>query len=91
MEYEIFQYAFGIWSTTQKNWSRLKKELRAICLGIAKFKDFVIYKNFTVKTDCQALNFSIHKCDFEDAKYMLVSCSAFINYLIQKANKIGVI
>lgn len=26
-------------------------------------------------------------CDFEDAKFMLVSCSAFINYLIVKANK----
>lgn len=30
------------------------------------------------------------KCDFEDAKYMLVSCSAFINYLIMKARKAGV-
>ncbi|QKG56862.1 hypothetical protein GKZ68_09635 [Hymenobacter sp. BRD128] len=29
-------------------------------------------------------------CDFEDAKLMLVSCSAFINYLISRANKIGV-
>lgn len=26
-------------------------------------------------------------CDFEDAKYMLVSCSAFINYLISKSEK----
>lgn len=29
-------------------------------------------------------------CDFEDAKFMLVSCSAFVNYLIIKANKAGV-
>lgn len=29
-------------------------------------------------------------CDFDDAKYMLVSCSAFINYLISKAQKAGV-
>ncbi len=28
--------------------------------------------------------------DFDDAKYMLVSCSAFINYLIGKVNKIGI-
>jgi len=28
--------------------------------------------------------------DFADAKYMLISCSAFINYLITKAEKIGV-
>ncbi|MEO1261584.1 MAG: hypothetical protein AAFZ15_22455 [Bacteroidota bacterium] len=28
--------------------------------------------------------------DFEDAKFMLVSCSAFINYLIGKANKAGI-
>jgi hypothetical protein len=29
-------------------------------------------------------------CDFEDAKFMLISCSAFINYLIVKANKTGI-
>ncbi len=28
-------------------------------------------------------------CDFEDAKYMLVACSAFVNYLIVKADKAG--
>ncbi|WP_312901860.1 AbiJ-NTD4 domain-containing protein [Chryseobacterium taichungense] len=31
-----------------------------------------------------------HNCDFEDAKYMLVSSSAFINYLIVKADKAGI-
>ncbi|WP_119792821.1 AbiJ-NTD4 domain-containing protein [Flavobacterium anhuiense] len=31
-----------------------------------------------------------HNCDFEDAKYMLVSSSAFINYLIVKASKAGI-
>lgn len=30
------------------------------------------------------------KVDFEDAKYMLVSCSAFINYLIMKSTKAGI-
>lgn len=30
-------------------------------------------------------------CDFEDAKYMLVSSSAFINYLISKATKAGIV
>jgi len=29
-------------------------------------------------------------CDFSDAKYMLVSCSAFINYLIMKAQQAGI-
>jgi len=29
-------------------------------------------------------------CDFEDAKYMLVSSSAFINYLIVKSDKAGI-
>lgn len=29
-------------------------------------------------------------CDFEDAKFMLVSCSAFINYLIAKSLKAGI-
>ncbi len=27
---------------------------------------------------------------FEDARYMLVSCSAFVNYLIEKATKAGI-
>lgn len=30
------------------------------------------------------------KCELEDAQYMLISCSAFINYLIVKANKAGI-
>lgn len=29
-------------------------------------------------------------CDFEEAKFMLVSCSAFVNYLISKAEKNGI-
>jgi len=29
-------------------------------------------------------------CDLEDARYMLISCSAFINYLIVKADKAGI-
>lgn len=29
-------------------------------------------------------------CDFEDANFMLVSCSGFINYLISKSNKYGI-
>ena len=29
-------------------------------------------------------------CDFEDAKFMLTSCSAFINYLITKSKKAGI-
>jgi hypothetical protein len=29
--------------------------------------------------------------DIEDALYMLVSCSSFINYLISKANKLGIL
>lgn len=30
------------------------------------------------------------KLDFEDAKFMLVSCSAFVNYLVAKASKAGI-
>ena len=30
-------------------------------------------------------------CDFEDAKFMLVTCNTFINYLVIKANKAGII
>jgi hypothetical protein len=32
----------------------------------------------------------VSDCDFEDAKFMLVSCSAFINYLIAKSVKAGI-
>jgi len=28
--------------------------------------------------------------DIEDAKFMLVSCSAFVNYLVVKAQKAGI-
>lgn len=28
--------------------------------------------------------------DFEDAKYMLISCSAFVNYLASKSAKAGI-
>lgn len=27
---------------------------------------------------------------FEDAQFMLITCSAFCNYLIEKANKVGI-
>jgi len=36
-----------------------------------------------------ALN-EMSSCDFEDAKFMLVSCSAFINYIVIKADKAGI-
>ncbi|MGY0035854.1 hypothetical protein [Pedobacter sp. NJ-S-72] len=29
-------------------------------------------------------------CELEDARFMLVSCSAFVNYLIVKAEKAGI-
>jgi len=30
------------------------------------------------------------KVDFEDSKFMLVACSAFVNYLIMKTEKAGI-
>jgi hypothetical protein len=30
------------------------------------------------------------KCELEDAQFMLVSCSSFVNYLIAKAHKAGI-
>lgn len=66
-EIEVCQYASGLWAKNQMSWSSLKKQLHAVCLGIAKFRDFVIYTKFIVRIDCQALKYAIHKCDFEDA------------------------
>lgn len=45
-------------------------------------------------SDADGIRHSITKettCDIEDAKFMLVSCSAFINYLIAKANKAEIV
>jgi len=44
-------------------------------------------------SDAEGIRHALKKepnLDFEDAKFMLISCSAFINYLISKSSKAGI-
>jgi hypothetical protein len=52
-----------------------------------------LIKIYSYTSDADGIRHSIideERCDFEDALFMIVSCSAFINYLISKATKAGV-
>jgi len=65
---EICQYASGTWTDAQqKNWAAVRKELRAVCLAIEKFRDFIIFRPFTVFTDCSALKSLIAKASSQEA------------------------
>jgi len=59
-----------------------------IGLHSALEKGFLAIYGYTSDADgIRHAMLSESKCDFEDAKYMLVSCSAFVNYLKMKAGK----
>jgi hypothetical protein len=50
-------------------------------------------KMYGYTSDAQGIRHALmdeHKLSFEDAKFMLVSCSAFVNYLITKAGRAGI-
>lgn len=50
-------------------------------------------KLYGYTSDAEGIRHSLineSKLDFEDAKFFLVSCSAFINYLLSKSSKIGI-
>jgi hypothetical protein len=50
-------------------------------------------KLYGYTSDAQGIRHALMReptLDFEDAKFMLVSCSAFVNYLIVKAQKAGI-
>jgi hypothetical protein len=68
----------------------LKKVKDAIGLHPALEKGFGAIYGYT--SDAGGIRHAMtdeSTCDFDDAKYMLVSCSAFVNYLIGKAAKAG--
>jgi hypothetical protein len=68
----------------------LDKIRRKIKLHSALEKGFKQLYGYTSNSDgIRHALMEDHSCDFEDAKYMLVSSSAFINYLIVKADKAG--
>jgi hypothetical protein len=79
-----------ILSSTSKNslGSALDKIKGKINLHPALEKGFKQIYGYT--SDSDGIRHAIMEestCDFEDAKYMLVSCSAFVNYLISKGVK----
>lgn len=70
----------------------LKKLKAKLPIHIALEKGFSSIYGYT--SDASGIRHAIMddaECDFDDAKYMLVSCSAFVNYLIGKASKAGIL
>lgn len=69
----------------------LKKTGNTIPIHASLLKGFELLYGYTSDTGgIRHFLLTESNCDFEDAKYMLVSCSAFINYLISKANRAGI-
>jgi hypothetical protein len=69
-----------------------KLEVKGLALHSALQKSFSSLYGYT--SDAEGIRHALldePTLDFDDAKYMLVSCSAFVNYLIAKASKAGVI
>jgi len=69
----------------------LKKIEEKICLHPALKDAFRSLYGYT--SDAEGIRHALldePNLSFEDAKFMLVSCSAFINYLITKASKAGI-
>jgi len=69
----------------------LKKIMNRVALHPALYKAFNNLYGYT--SDADGIRHALldeSKLDFEDAKFMLVACSAFINYLKVKASKAGI-
>lgn len=67
-------------------------EEKGISLHAALKKSFISLYGYT--SDADGIRHALLEestLDFDDAKFMLVSCSAFVNYLAAKASKAGVI
>jgi hypothetical protein len=67
-------------------------EEKGISLHAALKKSFISLYGYT--SDADGIRHALLEestLDFDDAKFMLVSCSAFVNYLAAKASKVGVI
>jgi hypothetical protein len=58
---EVIQFASGLWSTAEQNYSALEKEIKAALNAIYKFELYLIYKKFILRTDAAAMNKVLHK------------------------------
>ena len=65
---QICKFVSGVWDDSKKlKWPAVKKELAAVVISIDKLSDFLMYRPFTVKSDCSALNSLIRKADHKEA------------------------
>ena len=57
----IVRFHSGIWNSTKKNYSTVKKEILSIVLCVQKFQSDLINKSFVIKTDSRASKFVLEK------------------------------
>jgi HPt (histidine-containing phosphotransfer) domain-containing protein len=74
------------YSTIQRFWNEVLGIHHALKKGFS-----LIYGYTSDEGGIRHAMIGENKCDFDDAKYMLVSCSAFLNYLAGKASKAGLL
>jgi hypothetical protein len=58
---EVIQFASGLWTSAEQNYSALEKEIKAALNAIYKFELYLIYKKFILRTDAAAMNKVLHK------------------------------
>jgi hypothetical protein len=58
---EVIQFASGLWSTAEQNYSALDKEIKAALISIYKFELYLIYKKCILRTDAATMNKVLHK------------------------------
>ncbi len=80
---------------TKNKKASLSQAIKAITDKIELHSDLqeAFYKLYGYTSDAEGIRHSLMDkpdLDFEDAKFMLVTCSAFVNYLKIKAVKVGV-
>ena len=51
---QLVRFTSGIWNSSQKNYSTVKKEVLSIVLCITKFQDDLINKKFLLRVDCKS-------------------------------------
>ena len=70
-EEKIVQYASGIWSKSEKNYSTIEKEVKAAWNCVSKFSIHLVNKCFLLTTDARALDKVLSKeiKNPEDAKF----------------------
>ena len=72
----------------------LGSALKQLNIDVHPALDGAFSKMYGYTSDAQGIRHALMdepNLSFEDAMFMLVSCSAFINYLVTKAGKAGVV